>query len=341
MSQLGIMMIAIGLSAYNLSLFHLFCHSFFKALLFMSAGSIIHSVVSEYQDIRMYGGMLKFLPLTYVCLLIASLSLMAIPGLTGYYSKDIIIESGLGVYSISGYVIYWLALTSAVLTSLYSIRVLYLTFFNVPNGPKHTYINIHEADYVLVIPMVILSIASIFAGYFARDIYLGMGRIIRGVLIHPSNLSLIETEFGINVVLKLLPLIFVILGGVLVLVIYEFNYKFFYLFNNKFLKSVYYYLNQKMMFDQILNNLVIRGGLKVSGDLSKNVDKGILQILGPIGIGNLLENMFLYIVRLSDGMFASYALIFLGFIVLVFFIDIFSILFPVLLGGLIVSIAVF
>lgn len=99
-------MIAIGLSAYNLSLFHLFCHSFFKALLFMSAGSLIHSVVSEYQDIRMYGGMLKFLPLTYVCLLIASLSLMAIPGLTGYYSKDIIIESGLGVYSISGYVIY-------------------------------------------------------------------------------------------------------------------------------------------------------------------------------------------------------------------------------------------
>lgn len=188
--------------------------------------------------------------------------------------------------------------------------------------------------------MVILSIASIFGGYFARDIFLGMGRIIRGVFIHPSNLSLIETEFGINVVLKLLPLILVIFGGVLVLLIYEFNYKLFFLYNNEYLKSVYNYLNQKRMFDQILNNLVIREGLKISGDLSKNVDKGILQMFGPIGIGELLENMFISIVRLSDGMFASYALIFLGFIVLVFFIDIFSIFLPVLLGGLIVSITI-
>jgi NADH-ubiquinone oxidoreductase chain 5 len=106
MSQLGLMVVAIGLSAYNISLFHLFCHAMFKALLFMSAGSIIHSIVSESQDIRTYGGLLNYLPVTYVCILIASLSLMAFPGLTGYYSKDIIIESTIGVYTISGYIIY-------------------------------------------------------------------------------------------------------------------------------------------------------------------------------------------------------------------------------------------
>lgn len=106
MSQLGLMVVAIGLSAYNISLFHLFCHAMFKALLFMSAGSIIHSVISESQDIRTYGGFIHYLPVTYVSILIASLSLMAVPGLTGFYSKDIIIESGIGVYTISGYIIY-------------------------------------------------------------------------------------------------------------------------------------------------------------------------------------------------------------------------------------------
>jgi len=103
MSQLGMMMIAIGLSSYNLALFHLLCHSdlFFKALLFMSAGSVIHSFISETQDMRQYGGLTRYLAFTYVCLVIASLSLMAIPGLTGYFIKDIIIESAFGRYDLS------------------------------------------------------------------------------------------------------------------------------------------------------------------------------------------------------------------------------------------------
>ncbi len=100
------MMLGIGISAYNLAIFHLICHSFFKALLFMSAGAIIHAVGNGYQDIRTYGGFLRYLPLTYVCILIASLSLMALPGLTGYYSKDIIIETLYGSYTLTGFIIY-------------------------------------------------------------------------------------------------------------------------------------------------------------------------------------------------------------------------------------------
>ncbi|VEU23890.1 DEKNAAC105079 [Brettanomyces naardenensis] len=106
MSQIGIMMLGIGISSYNLAIYHLICHSFFKALLFMSAGAIIHAVLNEYQDIRTYGGFHKFLPLSYICILIASLSLMALPGLTGYYSKDIIIETLYGSYTFTGYFIY-------------------------------------------------------------------------------------------------------------------------------------------------------------------------------------------------------------------------------------------
>lgn len=145
MSQLGLMVVAIGLSAYNISLFHLFCHAMFKALLFMSAGSIIHSVVSESQDVRTYGGFLAFLPVTYSAILIASLSLMAVPGLTGFYSKDVIIESAYGVYTVSGFIIYWFSLASATLTTLYSIRLLYLVFYAAPNATRFVYHNLHES----------------------------------------------------------------------------------------------------------------------------------------------------------------------------------------------------
>jgi NADH-ubiquinone oxidoreductase chain 5 len=106
MSQLGLMVLAIGLSSYQVSIYHLFTHAMFKALLFMSAGSIIHSVVYESQDIRTFGGLIHYLPVTYISILIASLSLMAIPGLSGFYSKDLIIESAYGVYSLSGFTLY-------------------------------------------------------------------------------------------------------------------------------------------------------------------------------------------------------------------------------------------
>lgn len=128
MSQLSIMMIAIGTSSYDLAIYHLYCHAFFKALLFMSAGSIIHSMISETQDMRKYGGLIEYLPYSYTTMMISSLSLMAIPGLSGYYSKDIIIETVYGSYDISGYIIYYISTASATLTAVYSMRVIYLTF---------------------------------------------------------------------------------------------------------------------------------------------------------------------------------------------------------------------
>jgi NADH-ubiquinone oxidoreductase chain 5 len=106
MSQLGIMLVSIGLSCYNLTLYHVLCHSLYKALLFICAGTIIHSIANELQDIRYIGGLIMYMPITYICLLIGSLSLMGLPSMTGYYSKDIIIESGVGIYTISGLIVY-------------------------------------------------------------------------------------------------------------------------------------------------------------------------------------------------------------------------------------------
>ena len=331
MSQLGLMVVAIGLSAYNISLFHLFCHAMFKALLFMSAGSIIHSIVSESQDIRTYGGLLNYLPVTYVCILIASLSLMAFPGLTGYYSKDIIIESTIGVYTISGYIIYWLSLSSATLTTLYSIRLLYLVFFNTPNNSKFAYLNLHESSWLMLIPMIILSFASIFLGYITRDIYLGFGSPFNSIFIHPNNLSIIDTELSINIVYKLLPLILTILGTIVILVLYEFYYKFILVYNNNTLLSIYNYCNDKFMLDQILNNIIIRSSLQEGIKLNSFIDKGTLQILGPRGIYDTLNIIVYNTIKVSTGSLLHFSLILLAGVLFLILSVIFNISIPLLL----------
>lgn len=282
MSQLSMMMLAIGSSSYDLAIYHLYCHAFFKALLFMSAGSIIHSVISETQDMRKYGGFIEYLPFSYTTMVIASLSLMAIPGLTGYYSKDIIIESLYGTYTVSGYIMYYIATASATLTAIYSLRVLYLTFYNVPRGNKYTYGNIHESIQ-MAIPMTILTIYSIFLGYGRDNVTF---HLIMGL---PHTNSFIETEYTLPAIFKLLPLILGLGLSLSLIFIYEFSYK--------ITKSpIYMYFNQRIFYDQLLNNLVIRPVLKLGGYLNSYIDNGLLKVLGSTGISRALNYMPLLLI---------------------------------------------
>jgi NADH-ubiquinone oxidoreductase chain 5 len=145
MSQLGMMVIGIGLSSYSVALFHLVNHAFYKALLFLGAGAVIHSVADN-QDFRKYGGLTSYLPLNYSVMLIASLSLVAIPYMAGFYSKDFILESAYGQFNFSSITIYVIAVIGATFTTLYSIKVLYLTFLTNPNGPVGAYKYAHESD---------------------------------------------------------------------------------------------------------------------------------------------------------------------------------------------------
>lgn len=321
MSQVGIMMLAIGISSYNLALFHLICHSFFKALLFMSAGSLIHSIINEYQDIRMFGGFHKFVPLTYTAIFIASLSLMAIPGLTGFYSKDIIIESLYGNYTFTGYIIYWFALGSATLTSLYSVRLVYYIFINTPNSPKYIYMNLHENSFFMYIPMIILTILSIFVGYITKDLYLGLGsEIYNDIFIHPNNLIIIDTEFSLGTFFKVLPLMTSIIFSSILLIIYEFYYTFFIDYTKPWFYNIYSLLNQKIYFDQILNNIIFRSSLYNASLLNRYIDKGFLIFLGPNGLYTLsltLSNTFNKLVFFNLGLILE--LIFLTLLITVFF----------------------
>src|SRR5438552_16330615 len=158
------MVIAIGLLSYNVALFHLINHAFYKGLLFLGAGAVIHAVADN-QDFRKYGGLRPFLPLTYSVMLIASLSLIAFPFMTGFYSKDFILESAYGQYYLSSTVVYIIATIGAMFTTLYSVKVLYLTFLTNPNGPLINYKQIDEGNMFINFSLIILAIFSIFFVY--------------------------------------------------------------------------------------------------------------------------------------------------------------------------------
>jgi NADH:ubiquinone oxidoreductase subunit 5 (subunit L)/multisubunit Na+/H+ antiporter MnhA subunit len=163
-SQLGYMLICCGLSEYSTSLYHLVNHAFFKALLFLTAGNIIHSVAGE-QDIRRMGGLSKILPSTYSLFLLGSLSLMGIPYLSGFFSKDFIIELALNTYTIAGGFTQLIVLSVTAITAFYSTRLLYLVFFGRPRGFRQVFRAAHESSSAMLFPLVLLAIGAIISGY--------------------------------------------------------------------------------------------------------------------------------------------------------------------------------
>ena len=191
---------------------HVVNHAFFKALLFLGAGAIIHSAADE-QDIRKLGGLINFLPFTYSTMLVGTIALLGLPWLSGFYSKDLIIELAYSQYSFSSTYAYILGSITAGLTSFYSFRLISLVFLTIPNGSKITYLNVHEAKLAVILPLLILSLFSIFFGFVFSDLFVGIGSDFFGnsLFIHPNHISLVEAEFSMSIGYKLLPSILSIL----------------------------------------------------------------------------------------------------------------------------------
>jgi NADH-ubiquinone oxidoreductase chain 5 len=330
MSQLGMMVIAVGLSSYNIALFHLVNHAFYKALLFLGAGAVIHAV-SDNQDFRKYGGLRTFLPLTYSVILIASLSLVAFPFMTGFYSKDFILESAYGQFYFSSTVVYFIATIGAMFTTLYSVKVLYLTFLTNPNGPLTSYRYAHEGDIFMSLPLIILAIFSIFFGYIAKDIFIGLGSgffMDNSLFIHPMHETMLDTEFAVPVLFKLLPLVFTVSLSFFAVVISEFlplglikfkltrlGYNIFSFFNQRFLIE--------LLYNKYLTGLI----LKLGGQTTKVLDRGSVELLGPYGLEKGLVTLSRNIANLDTGVITSYALyILIGliFYVLIPYLSIFD-----------------
>jgi NADH-ubiquinone oxidoreductase chain 5 len=173
-SQLGYIVFAAGLSGYSIARFHLSNHAFFKALLFLGAGSVIHAIADE-QDRRKIGGLVKVLPLTYSVILIGSLALIGFPFLTGFYSKDVILELAYGSFLVEGRFAHTLGTFAAFFTSYYSIRLLAFTFLRPANGFRIYYEHSHESFFARFFPLIVLAFASIFIGYISRDMFIGFG----------------------------------------------------------------------------------------------------------------------------------------------------------------------
>ena len=311
MSQLGMMVIAVGLSSYNIALFHLVNHAFYKALLFLGAGAVIHAVADN-QDFRRYGGLRPFLPLTYSVMLIASLSLVAFPFMTGFYSKDFILESAYGQYYFSSTVVYIIATIGAMFTTLYSVKVLYLTFLTNPNGPLINYKNAHEGDIFMSLPLMILAVFSIFFGFITKDMFIGLGSGFfsdNALFIHPSHEIMLDTEFGVPTLFKLLPLVFTISLSVISIVLSEYLSTILIYFKlSRVGYNIFSFFNQRFLIELFYNRYITGIVLKLGGQTTKVLDKGSVEYIGPYGLEIGLLNISNKIAKLSTGVITSYAL---------------------------------
>jgi NADH-ubiquinone oxidoreductase chain 5 len=319
MSQLGMMVIAVGLSSYNIALFHLVNHAFYKALLFLGAGAVIHAVADN-QDLRRYGGLKLYLPLTYSVMLIASLSLVAFPFMTGFYSKDLILESAYGQFYLSGTIVYFIATIGAIFTTLYSIKVLYLTFLSNPIGPKINYDFkpylqskvAHEGDIFMSLPLIILALFSIFFGYITKDIFVGLASgffVDNSLFIHPKHEIMLNTEFAVPTLFKLLPLILTISISILAILILELSPK--YITSFKFSKlgyNVFKFFNQRFYIELLYNKYITGLVLNLGGQTTRILDKGAVELIGPYGLEKSLIVLSLNIANLDKGVITTYAL---------------------------------
>jgi len=317
MSQLGMMVIAVGLSSYNIALFHLVNHAFYKGLLFLGAGAVIHAV-SDNQDFRKYGGLIPFLPLTYSIMLIASLSLVAFPFMTGFYSKDFILESTYGQFYFSSIVIYFIATIGAIFTTLYSVKVLYLTFLTNPNGSiinyKHSSYShaAQEGNIFMNFPLIVLAVFSIFFGYISKDIFIGLGSDFfadNSIFIHPIREIMLNTEFAVPSLFKLLPLLFTISFSIIAIVLSEFMPKVLINFKlNRVGYNIFSFFNQRFFIELLYNKYITDIVLKLGGQSTKYLDKGSVELLGPFGLEKGLLWLSKNISTLNTGVITSYAL---------------------------------
>lgn len=305
------MVIAVGLSSYNIALFHLMNHAFYKALLFLGAGSVIHAV-SDNQDFRKYGGLRPFLPLTYSVMLIASLSLVAFPFMTGFYSKDLILESAYGQHYFSSTVVYVISTIGAIFTTLYSVKVLFLTFLTNPNGPLINYKKAHEGDIFMSLPLKILAVFSIFIGYIIKDMFIGLGSGFfsdNSIFIHPYHEIMLDTEFGVPILFKLLPFVFTALFSFISILLFEYlSIILIYFKLSRLGYNIFSFFNQRFLIELFYNRFITSVVLMLGGQTSKILDKGYVEYLGPHGLKKGILNISKNIARLNTGVITSYAL---------------------------------
>ncbi|MFK7761447.1 MAG: NADH-quinone oxidoreductase subunit L [Candidatus Midichloriaceae bacterium] len=318
-SQLGYMFFACGVSAYSVAIFHLITHAFFKALLFLGAGSVIHAINNE-QDIRKMGGLCKLLPCSYIIMWIGSLALAGIFPFAGYFSKDLILESAYLAQTRFGGLAFWMGIAAAFLTAFYSWRIIILVFHGESKLEKNVVKNIHEAPNSMMIPMIVLALGAMFSGFIGEYI-LKMANSSSSFW-NGAIVSVVKHEGDIHtlpIFIKYLPLIVGLLGIVIAYIIY-WNSKNLSNFVSDKLKLIYRILLNKYYFDEVYNVMFVSFIKKISNLFWKIIDNSIIDGI-PNGLARVAYNFSKVSRHLQTGVIYHYSFImFIGILTMICFV---------------------
>jgi len=303
-SQLGYMFFAAGIGAYHIAIFHLFTHAFFKALLFLGSGSVIHAFHNE-QNIEKMGGVWKKIPLTYTFMIIGTLALTGFPFLAGFYSKDAILEASYYSKSLLSDYAFTIGLITAFITAIYSWRLIFKTFHGRFNNENITYEKVHESGAAMIVPLFFLSFGAIFSGYLFKDLFIGENhQVFWGKSIF----------FSSPIILQKFPMWLFSLITLLIISSIPISYFLFLkkkknveaLIENQ--KPLYNFLKNKWYFDELYENVFVKPLKKIGNVFWKRIDVGIIDNFGPDGISKVVKNFSIISSKLQSGFLYHYAL---------------------------------
>jgi NADH-quinone oxidoreductase subunit L len=299
------MFFACGVSAYAAGIFHLYTHAFFKALLFLGAGSVIHAMSDE-QDMRRMGGIWRKIPITYAVMWIGSLALAGVPFFAGYYSKDLILEAAWAAHGPFASYAFWLGILAAVLTAFYSWRLLFLTFHGEPRASPEVMAHVHESPKVMTVPLILLAVGAAFAGIAGLPMVEASGEFWQGsIFVRPEN-AVLEEAHHAPFLVKILPVIVALIGIALAYVMY--------LREPALparvagaLPGLYRFLYNKWYFDELYDRLFVAPAKRLGVGLWQAVDVGVIDHFGPDGVAASALTVARRAVRLQTGYLYHYA----------------------------------
>ena len=306
-SQLGYMFVALGVGGYSIAIFHLFTHAFFKALLFLGAGSVIHAVSNE-QDMRKMGGLRKHIPLTYWMMVIGTLALTGFPLTAGFFSKDGVIEAayvGHNAFAMYGF---WLTVAAAGLTSFYSWRLAFMTFHGKPRASVDVMKHVHESPLVMTVPLMILAVGALFAGLVFAGVFMGEGYegFWKGALFTSEENHILHDIHEVPLWVKASPFV-MMLGGLAMAWL-------FYIRSPEIPRrlaerhdGLYRFLLNKWYFDELYDAIFVRPAMWLGRQLWKKGDGATIDRLGPDGIAARVQDVSSWAVRLQTGYLYHYA----------------------------------
>jgi NADH-quinone oxidoreductase subunit L len=311
MSQLGYMFFAIGVGAYPAAVFHLMTHAFFKALLFLGAGSVIHAMSDE-QDMRNMGGIWKQIPVTYVMMWIGNLALAGIPIFAGFYSKDMILEVAFAKHTGIGNFAFWMGIAAAFMTAFYSWRLLIMTFHGKPRASEKVMAHVHESPLVMLAPLFVLAVGAVLAGIVAKDWFVGheLAEFWSGsiFMLAGEHGTIIDAAHHVPGWVPYAPLVAGLTGIALAYVFYMFAPGLPGAFVGTF-RAIHAFVFRKYMFDELYNALFVRPAMKLGFGLWKVGDVAIIDGLGPDGAAKVTRGLSVVASRLQSGYVYHYAFV--------------------------------